>query len=232
MTRTSFADRKNPLNVDGTRLTIAKDQFEQSVQQLATSIQITNDQELELLVEHVKAQKEMRFAILDHHKPMKDQAFQLHRTICSQENGLTQPLTAAITENERIIGRYMQARETKRLEDQKRIQQQEEARFTKQIDKQATKLEKDGKPEEAEDLREAAARNLPVVHVEAAPKPEGVRAPKPEFIFEITDEAAVPREWCTPDEKRIKAYVKSVGDKAKIPGVHVFPADPKASVRI
>lgn len=39
--------------------------------------------------------------------------------------------------------------------------------------------------------------------------------------FTVTDPAAVPREYCSPDANKIKAVVEALGDKANIPGVSV-----------
>lgn len=234
--KTSFAGT----TLTGDSIAKVRGEFDARVQQLTTTKAITNDGELEAVTLVVRAQKELRKEIQDHHAPMKEQANTLHKTICAQENTLVRPLTEAIIANERSMGRYIQERDRKRQDEQQRIQQAETERFTKQIEKAAVKLDKAGKPEEAQDLREAAARNLPQVQLAPAVTPKGVRPPKPEYTFEIEDARKIPAEWLLPaDEKqrdpdsypRIKAYVKSLGAGAQIPGIKVVTKDPKASVR-
>jgi len=43
--------------------------------------------------------------------------------------------------------------------------------------------------------------------------------------FEVTDESKVPRQYMVPDVKAIGGVVKSLGEKADIPGVRVFPTE-------
>lgn len=40
--------------------------------------------------------------------------------------------------------------------------------------------------------------------------------------FEVVDPMMVPREWCDPNETRIRAQVKATGLRTEIPGVRVF----------
>lgn len=46
-----------------------------------------------------------------------------------------------------------------------------------------------------------------------------------DWDFEITDEAAIPREFLMIDEKKIRAYVKAMKSEAKVAGVRVFARD-------
>lgn len=57
--------------------------------------------------------------------------------------------------------------------------------------------------------------------VEAPVKLAGVST-RTDWDFEITDEAAIPREFLVVDDKKIRAYVKAMKSDAKIPGVRVF----------
>lgn len=42
------------------------------------------------------------------------------------------------------------------------------------------------------------------------------------YTYEITDSDSVPREYCSPDPKKIKATVESTREKTNIPGVRAF----------
>lgn len=54
-----------------------------------------------------------------------------------------------------------------------------------------------------------------------APAAEGI-SKRTIWRFEITDEAALPREYLVPDEKRIGQVVRALKQDTKIPGVRVF----------
>lgn len=60
--------------------------------------------------------------------------------------------------------------------------------------------------------------------VEAPAKLAGVST-RQDWDFEITDEAAIPREFLVVDEVKIRKYVKAMKADAKIPGVRVFAKD-------
>ena len=102
----------------------------------------------------------------------------------------------------------------------------------KEVEKSAKKLEKQGEPALAQQVREQGSFQTPVAYIPPAPKLKGTSIAK-EYDFEITDPDAVPRMYCCPDEAKIKKQVKLLGKDAvnAIAGVRVFPLDPKATVR-
>lgn len=63
----------------------------------------------------------------------------------------------------------------------------------------------------------------PVVKIEtqAPPAMKGLSFTT-EWFFEISDPDAVPREYCTPDEKKIRSVVKGLQKATNIPGVRVW----------
>lgn len=88
----------------------------------------------------------------------------------------------------------------------------------KELEKKAARAEKSGKAEKAEDLREQADL------VQAVPEKAQADAALVVKVvdFEIEDEGAVPRSFCTPEPKLIREYVRVHGASASIPGVRVF----------
>jgi hypothetical protein len=82
---------------------------------------------------------------------------------------------------------------------------------------------------------QVAKGETPAVPVPVARKVEGL-APTAEtgqakniwgteWDFEITDSDKVPREFCEPDEKRIRQFAKLMKEKAVMPGVRFFERD-------
>lgn len=71
---------------------------------------------------------------------------------------------------------------------------------------------------------EAAGEALAAVHSAGNLADQGVSL-RGRWAFEVTDEAAVPRELCSPDPRLIKALISDLGDEAgafEIPGVRVY----------
>lgn len=54
------------------------------------------------------------------------------------------------------------------------------------------------------------------------PKMPGVALTTP-YTWDLLDEDAIPREYMTPDRKKISAVVKAMKDKTNIPGIRVRP---------
>lgn len=55
----------------------------------------------------------------------------------------------------------------------------------------------------------------------STPKVAGVST-KTVWLFEVTDQAAVPREFLMVDERRIREFVQTLKESAKIPGVRIY----------
>jgi hypothetical protein len=151
---------------------------------------------------------------------------------------MTQPLDAAkkaimdffrgpeaqLEDAERRIKRAMIAYQ----DEQERIWREEQRRAEEAARKererlaaQAQKAAASGKVEKAADLEQrAAAVVAPVIHREP-PKVTGV-ATREVWKFEVTDPAAVPREYLMVDEKKLGAVVRAMKGDTNIPGVRVW----------
>jgi hypothetical protein len=122
------------------------------------------------------------------------------------------------------------ARQTYRIEQErlKKIEADKQAEIlrkaqAKEMEKEAKKLEKTGDVEAAQVVREqAAVMPAPVVPIApATPKQEG-SVVKKTWKFAVDNEALVPIEYRTIDESKIRKVVNALGDKAGIPGVHIW----------
>lgn len=72
---------------------------------------------------------------------------------------------------------------------------------------------------EAKELAIEAA--TPELYVEVAPKAQGVST-RDVWKFEIVDESLIPRQWLTPDLKRIGEAARGGKDLISIPGVRIY----------
>jgi colicin import membrane protein len=125
-----------------------------------------------------------------------------------------------------MIG-FQQEQERIRLEQQ-RLADEAARKEREALERRAQKAEASGKVEKAEMLQTQAASVVAPVIQRETPKVAGVttrKVPK----FEIVDPTLVPREYCTPDEKKIRAVVNALRTDATIPGVRVWMEDQLAA---
>lgn len=106
-------------------------------------------------------------------------------------------------------------REDQRKADEAARKQQEK------LQAQAAKAAASGRTEKAAELETRAAMTVaPIIHRDP-PKIAGV-SDRVSWKFEITDEATVPRNYCSPDERKIRGVVQAMKGDTQIPGVRVW----------
>lgn len=131
----------------------------------------------------------------------------------------------AIDVHERAIKDYRAKKRAEAEAEQRRLNQIAEAERQRLL-KQAAAAKK---PERAEVLEDRAnAVVAPVVQMEA-PKVSGMSA-RQVFKFRIDDPALVQRQFCSPDESKIRKVVNALGKEADIAGVTIW-ADEQLSTR-
>lgn len=106
-------------------------------------------------------------------------------------------------------------REEQRLADERARKERE------RLEAQAAKALQAGKVEKAETLQERAATVVAPVIDRTPPKVAG-QSIREVWKFEVTNEALVPREYCSPDDKKIRAVVLALKGGTTIPGVRVY----------
>jgi len=119
---------------------------------------------------------------------------------------------------------YRRELEAARLKAAAEAQRAQQARHVDNAINQAAKLEEQGEHgKAAEVLQRASDAPAPPVTTAGPPvsKLKNSSVTK-RWKYEITDPQLVPREYCAPSDKLIKAQVDTFGDKADIPGVRVF----------
>lgn len=114
------------------------------------------------------------------------------------------------------------ADEQDRIRREEQRKAEEAARKERErIEAQARKAAESGKAGKAEMLQERAANVVaPVIHREA-PKVIGVST-REVWKFEITDPAALPREYTMPDDTKIRKVVGALKGETQIAGVRVW----------
>lgn len=121
---------------------------------------------------------------------------------------------------------WRRKQETIRLEQERKAQAAARAEEEKQrlaLLKKAEKAEVKGNAEKAEELKEQAATVFipPPVIASSIPKLEGMSV-RVDWDFEVTDVAAIPREFLVADLVKIRGVVRAMKGTSSIPGIRVF----------
>lgn len=122
---------------------------------------------------------------------------------------------------------YQNEQERLRREEQRKAE--EAARKERErLEAQAAKAAASGKVEKAEQIAERAAAVVAPVIQREAPKVAGIKT-REVWQFEVTDPSAVPREYCSVDETKIRKVVGALKGDTKIAGIRVYSENQIAS---
>lgn len=186
----------------------------------AQALEICGDEEYRQGSELLLAVKDLLKKIETDFEKSKKLAYGAWKSVVALEKGYQDPLLNA----ERIIksklSAFIQHRERVRREEQTRLQEIVRKREEEKRLAEAVYAEQAGMPEISKQILETPAFVPPVV-VPGPEKIEGVHSKKV-WKYQITDPAAIPREYLLVDEKAIAARVRTMGDRACIPGVSVY----------
>lgn len=157
----------------------------------------------------------------------------LHSMACDMRDGFLEPLVDA---KNILLGKrkvFREAEEKKKADAAAKLAEGLRKQQQKDLEKQARAAEKQKDPQTAAALREQKEQvPLPYFNpVPAVPKQQG-SVLRQTWLFEIVDADAVPRQYCTPDEKKIRKVVQALGNAANIPGVRVWIETNEYSRRI
>ena len=160
--------------------------------------------------------------------PVCDSANQAHKAATKARAGQIAPFVEA----EKIIKELLDNfdREQQRLarEEEKRRQDEQDAKDKKLKDEQdrklklAAELEKEGKTEEAQDQLEDAAdiqEEIETAPVTVEPVKVSGMSFTDNWKAEVIDPEKVPREFCTPSQKKLDQYAKLMEGKNAPAGV-------------
>jgi len=156
----------------------------------------------------------------------KQKAHELHKSLTARENQGLKIIDQAIGIIDDKLRTFETERRRKAMETQRLL------------DEQARKVAEERQLAEAEALDKAgpraeAERHLEAPIVVATPIVQVQKFDTVSFVerwtHEVVDEAAVPRQFCSPDDKKIRAHVLSHKGATRIAGVQVKPVlDPRS----
>lgn len=162
--------------------------------------------------------------------PIVSKAYETHKEAVAQRKRLLDPLETAERNVKGKVATFLAEKERERRAEEFRLAEEEKKKRESEALEQAAQLEAAGDKEMAAMvIQQAAEAPAPVVVLQSfVPRGVGVSTQK-NWKFRIVNEALVPREFMSPDEKKIGAVVRSQKSLAKIPGVEIYPED---SVRV
>lgn len=153
--------------------------------------------------------------------PIIEQAHRAHKEAINQKKRHEEPLAQAERVIRGALAAYDAEQDRKKREEERRLQAEARKLEEERRLAEAVEAEQSGDQEQAEQIIAAPVYVAPVVLAKETPKVDGVSF-RDVWKFDIIDPDAVPREYLTPDEKKIGGVVRALKGAAKIPGVRVY----------
>lgn len=167
----------------------------------------------------VRAAKAKKKSILEFMDPLVAKAHESHKILTAARAGATVIIDQVVLIATGKVEVFLEEHKKKLEADGIRLTQDAVVAEKVRIEKTASLLESQGRAGEAAALRKADVL-VPFRKEEIAV--EGM-SQNEDWLFDVFDESAVPREFMSIDEKKIRGVVKSLKGKASIPGVRIYP---------
>lgn len=165
--------------------------------------------------------KDLEKRIIGRFEDPKQKAHEAHKAITALEKELLSGPRQAKSVIEAKLAAWRNEQYKIEQEKQAKLQAQLEAEAKKEQEKEAAKLKKSGDAKGAKALlQQEIIVEAPKVESEI-PKVEGLSVRRP-WKGEVVDASLLPREYLMPDEKKINAVVRALGERAVIPGVKIY----------
>lgn len=173
--------------------------------------------------------KSRQNAIIAFFAGSKKLAFDLHRAICKMETDLLNPYVRI----ERLIKdrrfNWRQAEEQKRLKAEAEARRIAHEAEQERLLAEAAALEREGETEAAEVvLEQAQTVQAPAVVVQSTVPKQAGSSVRKGYGYRVDNEEKVPRQFCSSDRKKLRAWIDAYGDSATIEGVTIFPDENEA----
>lgn len=191
------------------------------VQKNKKEIRITNTESYVQLAHLLMNVKSAIAAIKSYWDPVCNKMNAAHKEATTQRARMMRPILILEEEIKTEISHWITSEKETRRQDEMTAALAEKKRREDQLLIEAETFEKMGRHQDA-------SRTINIdISVPMIPLPTGI--PKISGIsetimwrFKITDPEAVPREYCIPDESKIRKIVSALGEKANIPGIEIY----------
>lgn len=176
--------------------------------------------------------KDMMKEVSDTFNPIIEAAHASHKKALEQKAKYYAPLEQAYKSVKKLMSDYDMEQERIRQAEQRRLEEiarkeEEERRLMEAIvaeeELKARGATKEEAAQEAAAIMEEPVIVAPITVQKEVPKLKGGPVFQTRWNFEIIDVDLIPREYMQPDLVAIGGVVRSLGERAKIPGIKVFP---------
>lgn len=192
----------------------------------ASALVIANDDAFRQAGEFGRALKQKAHEVTQFFKPMKDDAYRAHKTICDREKAMLAPLRNAEQMVKRAMNLYTEAQERRRREEEEALRKAAQAEADRKL-AEAAALEKAGDAVGAEtammeaEIMDDASRF--VVPAASTPKAAGVSVGKDWEIVDINSKEvplAINGVEIRPvDRAAVMRLIRASKGKIQIPGI-------------
>jgi hypothetical protein len=194
----------------------------------AGEITITSDAQFVEVAERRKAIRQFVARVESFFAPLKSKAQAAHKALCDSERQHIAPAQADMAHCDRALRVWEAAQEQARREEQRRLEAQARHEAETRALAEAAQLEREAAATgdvallaEAEALISEPVDAPVIILPKATPSVAGLSY-REVWQYEVTDDAAIPREYLVRDDKKLGAVVRAMKGAAKIPGVRVF----------
>lgn len=153
--------------------------------------------------------------------PIVKKAHEAHKEAVAQKKRVEAPLVEAEGILKPRIAAFHAEQERKRQQEENRLREEGRKREEEERLQAAIQAEQDGVHEEVEAILESPQFIPAAVVPSSTPKVAGISMRKV-WKFRIVNPVAIPRQYLIPDEKAIGSVVRSLGERAKIPGIEIY----------
>lgn len=188
---------------------------------------ITSDLEAEAATNCVRSAKDWTSRVNDWFDPMVKAAHKAHKALTTRRGETTKAIESESDRVQKLINSYLTEKMRREQIAAREAQERERKRIEAERLAEAERMEKAGLSDMAAQVVEDATKESESVSVEVvkastvAAKLDGVAGIE-KWKWEITDGALIPRQFMTPDEKAITAYVNANKANASIPGIKIY----------
>lgn len=138
--------------------------------------------------------------------------------------GLWKPTVEIAAKARTIMKKHIAEYLAKKEVEQRRLQQlaDDQARVERaKLEQRALREDKKGNTDKAAAIAQQAAMTVaPVIRTE--PQRIAGQSVREAWLFQIEDEALLPRQFLKPDEQKIRAFVNGMKAEAVVPGVRIY----------
>lgn len=188
--------------------------------EVARSWNITDDEQFALVDAHCAGLLKLKKKVESDFAESKATTYAAWKAVVAQEKGHLDGIDEARRIDKQKMDAYLTVKEDERKAEEDRLAAIAKKQAEDEAIARAQAMEAAGQNEEAAAIIEAPVFVAPTIVPKTAPKASTVM--RKVWKYRVKDEAKVPREFLTLDDKKIGGVVRSMGAATNIPGIEAY----------